>query len=286
MAKPMIKIYAVLLISLALCLLLLPSGLGRTAAWASDASVRIRLLGNQTAKAAENITGQAHVIFVFDDGWDSQYIYGYETLKKYEYCGCVAVIPSAVGTQGYMTYGELADLYSDGWDILNHTYNHVLLTGLPAEEQKKQICKARKWLISRGLSRGADIVVFPAGDYDTSILQTLAANDFSAGRSLKSLWSVKAACNLEDVEICNISPGMDFEYVKNAIDKAILAKSTVILLVHKIEPVTEDTYKQLPLENFSESWIMSMNVRINSLSLHNATACFAVMLFNNYGSSL
>lgn len=251
MSKPMIKIYIVLVASLALCILFAPGVLGYTSAWASETTVKIRLLAQRPAQAAEDTTGKARIVFVMDDGWDTQYTQGYAILKEYGFSGCIAVIPAAVDTEHYMTYTELADLYIDGWDMLNHTNNHVLLTGLPQDEQAQQMIRAKEWLESHRLQRGSDIVVFPGGEFDDVTLETLALNGFAAGRSLKSLWTAQAGCSLEDVEICNLVYHLNFEYVQSAIDKAIRTQSVLIVVVHKIEPVTDGQHMQLPPEYFS-----------------------------------
>jgi peptidoglycan/xylan/chitin deacetylase (PgdA/CDA1 family) len=251
MRKPMIKIYIVLVVSLILCVLLVPSGIGYTSAWAMDAAVRIRLMSHPHAQAATDTSDQARIVFVMDDGWETQYSQGYPILARYDYPGCIAVIPAAVGTAGYMTYGELADLYIAGWDMLNHTYNHTLLAGLPQESQREQMNQAREWLESRGLRRGSDTLVFPGGDFDSVTLSELLSSGYSAGRSLKSLWTAKSGCGLEDVEVCNLVSGLSFEYVQAAIDKAVRNSSALILVIHKIEPISDDTFMQVPPEGFT-----------------------------------
>lgn len=245
----MIKIYIVLAVSVVSFVLLMPAVLGHTSAWASDTVVRIELL-SQPAQAAEALPKETRIVFVMDDGWETQYTQGYEILKKYGYSGCIAVIPAVVDTKPYMTYRQLADLYLDGWDMLNHTYNHALLTGLPQEEQSEQMITAREWLDSHGLKHGANVVVFPGGGFDSVTLEALSTSQFSAGRSLKSLWTANAGCILEDVEICSIFDTVGFEYAKSAIDKAIRTGSTLILVVHKIEPVTDSHHMQIAPEDF------------------------------------
>lgn len=251
MRKPMIKIYAVLAVSLALCLLITPSVLGHTSAWSSGAAIRLKLLINKNASAASAVEDTARIVFIMDDGWETQYTQGYAILEKYDYPGCIAVIPAAVNTDGYMNYSELADLYIDGWDMLNHTNNHETLTGLTGDEQKDQLVKAREWLQSHGLRRGSDIVVFPGGGFDQATLQALKEEGFSAGRSLKSLWAVYTGCSLEDAEVCNLLPGLNMDYVKAAVDKAIHNHSTLLFVIHKLEPVSDDQHMQLPPEEFS-----------------------------------
>ena len=130
----------------------MPHVLGHTSAWSSDTAVHLRMLEEHQAQAAVDSSDTARIIFVMDDGFETQYSQGFAMLREYNYKGCIAVIPAAVETAGYMSYGELADLYLSGWDMLNHTYNHVTLAGLTAETQLKQMTDGRNWLESHGAS--------------------------------------------------------------------------------------------------------------------------------------
>lgn len=246
----MIKIYIVLIVSAVLCVMFVPAVLGYTSAWAANTTARIRLLG-QPAQTADATQDETHIVFVMDDGWDTQYTQGYSILKKYGYPGCIAVIPATVDTDNYVSYSELADLYMDGWDMLNHTYNHVQLTGMTQDKQAEQMIQARDWLTSHGLKRGSDVIVFPGGLFDAATLDALSTNHFIGGRSLKSLWTATAGCILEDVEVCSIYDDLSFDTVQAAIDKAIRGNSTLVLVIHKIEPVTEDQHMQVSPEDFS-----------------------------------
>lgn len=61
---------------------------------------------------------------VFDDGYISQYIEGFEYLARMGLKGTLAATKTLVGTNGYMTAAQLDDLYQAGWDIVNHASTH------------------------------------------------------------------------------------------------------------------------------------------------------------------
>ncbi len=203
-----------------------------------------------------------------DDGFESQYTRGYPILKQYGMKGCIAVIPTAVGSPNYMDYDQLAELYMAGWDMLNHTYNHETLAALSAERQKKQISEGSAWLKSHALSRGSDILVYPGGYNNASTLETLKNTGVKAARSLKSVWSSDLSCNIENVEVCNVISWTPHELVKAAVDKAADNCGTVVFVFHKIEPITDDTQMQVEERRFREmvEYIASLKDSINVIT--------------------
>ena len=272
MDKTLIKLYLVIALAAALMLVVLPNALGHTAAWTSDTLTRARLAAAGDVQPVSDITdkNKGEIVFVMDDGWETQYTAGYALLQNYGYKGCVAVIPAAVGMEGYMTYHQLADMYLDGWDLLNHTYNHISLPELPEIEQAEQMKRARKWLHARGFKRGADVLVFPGGSFDETTTQVMKKEGFTAGRSLKSLWDVRQDCSVEDVELCNLISGMPIEHAIKAADKAMNNGSAVIFMLHKIEPVTDGTYMQID-EPFLKQLLDYISANADRLSVVTIT---------------
>lgn len=240
-------------------------------------TARVRLeLAVKTGPAPKQgpVPGGAAVI-IMDDGWETQYTQGYQKLQAYGFRGCVAVIPALVGQYQYMNYRQLADLYLDGWDLLNHTYSHTDLLTLSPEEQRQQLNKARNWLKRRGFQRGADIVVYPQGSSGPGLTDLLAGEDYVAARSLDELWGVTKNAPLASVDIFNLISDSTFDEAKGAIDFAIAKKRVVILVVHKIEPVTVDTQMQLAEELFNQI-VEYMALKSDSLCTLTLTELMAI----------
>lgn len=254
MDRSLLKLYVILAASLSLVIICFPMTVAKTAGWAMETMTRAELTvySASTVKTKDTTAqGKGNVVIIMDDGWETQYTCGYQTLKQYNFKACISVIPATVNEYGYMSYRQLADLYMDGWDLLNHTYNHLNLLELSEIEQTRQINMARKWLSSRGFGRGGDIVIFPQGKSSKDLTQLLKDQGFVAARTLNGLWSAKANCTLEGVEIRNLISSISLDAVKEAVNKAINNQSTVILILHKIEPVTENTQMQLDEKMFN-----------------------------------
>jgi peptidoglycan/xylan/chitin deacetylase (PgdA/CDA1 family) len=246
MDKPLIKLYLFIGAATVLLVLLVPVALGHTSSWVEDAWTHVQLAtSDHVMSVAQPTEPKGHVVFVMDDGWETQYTAARPLFDKYGYTACIAVIPAAVGTENYMSYRQLADLYLDGWDMLNHTNNHLNLAELPEQTQAEQMARGRAWLNEHGLKRGSDILVYPGGAFNQATLDAMQREGFAAGRSLKSLWLTAQDCALEDAEVCNLISGMPLDIVKAAADKAMNNGSAVIFMLHKVEPVSDDTHMQI-----------------------------------------
>lgn len=253
MDKALLKLYLILALALFFAFKFIPATLVRASRRMMETMTRAELMiYNTSVKRAEagNDCSRANLIIIMDDGWETQYTRGYKILKQYNLRACIAVIPATVNEYGYISYRRLADLYLEGWDLLNHTYSHYNLLKLPEKEQREQMNKARAWLANRGFHRGGDIVVFPQGMASKELIKLVRDEGYAAARSLDDLWSAHADGWLENIEICNLISSISFDTVKEAVHRAVENQGTLILIVHKIEPVTVDTQMQLEEELF------------------------------------
>jgi peptidoglycan/xylan/chitin deacetylase (PgdA/CDA1 family) len=278
MDKPLVKMYLLLVGALVLSVVFLPVVVRRTSAWAGEAVTRGDLLAYESHADQQPTPPPADMgkaVIVMDDGWDTQYTCGYRILKQYGFKACVAVIPATIGKQGYLSYGQLAELYKDGWDLLDHTYNHRNLLALSEAEQRRQITKARGWLHAHLFYRGSNIVVYPQGKFSGAITELIKDEGFTAARSLRSLWTAETGCTREDVEICNLISSMPLATAQAALDKAMRNHSAVILVLHKIEPVTDDTEMQIE-ETFFLDIVKYMDAHRKDMDVVTMTGLLAV----------
>ena len=251
MRRPLLKLYIIIILALAASIVLLPGIVGKTSAWAAVTVTHadLALYNNRTHDTASAADG-ARIAIVMDDGWETQYTQAYKLLSEHGMKANIAVVPSLVDMPGYMTYQQLAEVYMAGWDLLNHTVDHIDLTRLNEDEQIRQITEARAWLYEHQFYSGADIVVYPNGAYNDITISALEQNNVIAARSLRSVWDAKLGCTREDIEICNLISNMTFSEITAAIDKAAANDSALILMLHKIEPVTDDTKMQFDAQDF------------------------------------
>jgi peptidoglycan/xylan/chitin deacetylase (PgdA/CDA1 family) len=81
------------------------------------------------------------------------------------------IVSGFTNSNGYMTEGQLSDLYNDGNEIGGHSLSHNNLTEVRGEEIKREICKDRSNLIEYGFD--VTSFAYPFGHYDDEAKQAV-----------------------------------------------------------------------------------------------------------------
>jgi Polysaccharide deacetylase len=179
-------------------------------------------------------TQKPMLIFTFDDGWDSQYTEAFKRMKKKGIPGMIAVVPSLVDTSGYMTLAQLKEVYNYGWDLSNHTYDHVNLKNVDKVTAEKQINDAEKWLKKQGFFRAADVVVYPQGGYNNDVIDIV--KNKRAARSIVEGIEPGIPCDKYKIKIRNVLNTVTPATANGWIDEIINTGGTLVLLWHKLVP--------------------------------------------------
>jgi len=99
-----------------------------------------------------------------DDGFDDDYKFAaYLSAKGIR--GTFFIIPSKIGTSGYLTLEQLHQIHSAGHLIANHGWSHKCLKtdNLSTAEFIEEVTKATDWMCTNGFSDGARIFALPGG---------------------------------------------------------------------------------------------------------------------------
>ncbi len=102
------------------------------------------LAGAGAARAADTV-----VTLNFDDGLASQYAHR-DILDRHGVKATFVINSAKVGTPGYMTWEQIAELAADGQEIGGHTLDHPHLTTLSQAAQRTEICDDRTALVAHG----------------------------------------------------------------------------------------------------------------------------------------
>ena len=183
------------------------------------------------------------VTLFFDDGWKDNYTRAYEIMKKIdpEIVAQLAIIPSRIGEERYLTREETVELHEAGWEISNHTYTHPYLTELSEEEIEEEVLAAYEYVREID-EEGAKHLAVPYSAVSPSVVDKLREltvtaryipggfNDYRYGIDRHALYFMEVTSRTEFVE------------VEAWINKAIEEKTWLILLFHRIEDPAEDRY--------------------------------------------
>ncbi|WP_312117977.1 polysaccharide deacetylase family protein [Brevibacillus reuszeri] len=174
-----------------------------------------------------------NIIFMFDDGWSSQYTEAFKYMGKYSMPGVCAVISGSVGWSGYCTEAQLREMYDNGWDLANHTVTHGDLTlHTDPANIEAELKGCSDWLNARGFTRASNIVAYPFGSFNDLVNQAMQSR--RAGRVTQEATNTTPPPSKSQIKtrsVYNTTPVAD---LKSYIDQAIGEGSTCLFLFHKL----------------------------------------------------
>lgn len=178
------------------------------------------------------IKGHAgNVIFIADDGWESQYTEFYRILQENGLKGNIAVIKNRVGNTGYMTEDQLKEVDLHGTSLINHTESHLALDTLDKESQRTELLNTKDYLTSIGAS-GGNMVAYPMGRFNQDTLDIMAEEGFIWGRSLKEGFELGEQTGNYTAFCKNLTGAVTAQAAKDIVVQAIETGSTVLFLNH------------------------------------------------------
>jgi peptidoglycan/xylan/chitin deacetylase (PgdA/CDA1 family) len=126
------------------------------------------------------------VAISFDDGWESVYTIAYPYMKARGIRGTLFIIESRINTAGYMTTAMLQELFDNGWDICNHTVNHINMSSYTEEQAYEELVGCRDWIRENGWDRNnsASHVAYPNGGYGDGVLAAMESLGMITGRTI------------------------------------------------------------------------------------------------------
>lgn len=115
------------------------------------------------------------VVFMFDDGNETDYTEAFPYLSQYDYPAISYVNTDIINDDGRLTEEQLAELTNDGWLVGSHTASHENLSELnDTAAIKRQVSTAKQWLIERGYTEGAQHFCYPYGGVDEQALEIVS----------------------------------------------------------------------------------------------------------------
>jgi peptidoglycan/xylan/chitin deacetylase (PgdA/CDA1 family) len=278
MDKNLLRTYSFIFINLILVILIFPFVLPNTSVFLNNITVICKNFIFISERKIYNTipdSNMGSITIIFDDGYESQYSEGYAAMKKCNIVGNVAVIPTRVGEENYMTLKQISDLYLNGWDILNHTYNHENLNALNYKQQLMQIIGAKLWFKIHGFKYANDILVFPGGINNEITFNILDKYKFKAARGLSSIWTISPNARLGDVIIYNLTDEISPQTAITLIDDAIAKKEHCIFIIHKVEDGYDSDHMKYSINDFKIiiNYISSKKDYIQILSMPNYLLC-------------
>jgi peptidoglycan/xylan/chitin deacetylase (PgdA/CDA1 family) len=135
---------------------------------------------------------QRSVVLTFDDGYKSFRQYGYPVLKELGFPATLFVYTDYVGAgRNALSWQELRELVAEGFDVQAHSKTHGDLRRIAGEPDAQYQRRMQAELaqpqeqFQKNLGRRADIIAFPYGSWDESLLGKAIEHGYVAAFSVR-----------------------------------------------------------------------------------------------------
>jgi peptidoglycan/xylan/chitin deacetylase (PgdA/CDA1 family) len=119
----------------------------------------------------------------FDDGNESIYTNAFSYMESIGlHKATIYVNPAVVGNAGKCTWEQLAEMYTAGWDIANHTQNHTDLRPLTQAQAEAEFSLAQAALDAHGFTRSSRHIAYPYGYYTDASDAAMITTGMLTGR--------------------------------------------------------------------------------------------------------
>lgn len=200
-------------------------------------------------KVGCNTVGVSQMLFTFDDGWYDVLEHGKPILDEKDFKATVwanyefALVDAHSDRDErlwYMNEEELNSIYSDGWDIGNHTYSHpddieyMIYDDLKWEYEENQ-----KWILSNGWISGAYHVCYPMGKYNELLFEILDELHVLTGRTTEYGIQALPVSDLYKLKCIYVGRDTPLDGIKSQVDRAVSTGSSIFFMLHRVEPEPE-----------------------------------------------
>ena len=184
------------------------------------ASLR-ELAGHDTRGTTRNSHLKNTAVITFDDGLASDYETAFPILASERVGADFFINPAYVGTAGFLTWSQIAEMQRAGMSFQSHGYEHVDLARLPIEEMERQM-RLSKQILEDKLSKSVDFISTPYGRTSPEVIRMAVQSGYSKVCTSRNWPAKQGEIVVNRVAIYSKTTVRDFErlLVGNAFDYA------------------------------------------------------------------
>lgn len=201
-----------------------------------------------------NIEGSTKILFTFDDAWKDVLTNGHSIMEEKGYKGTLWAVKDFAENepQEFLTVEELNTMYNNGWDIGNHSMEHLdTIAELPDSEARVHYEVNLNWLLQNGWTRAADHVCYPQGSHDLELIEVLKSLGVKTARTTIYAITPVSAEDIYRLKTIPVGKDIPMSLIKSEIDKAVQSVSSIMFMYHRIEQNPVDVYS-VSIDSFQE----------------------------------
>jgi peptidoglycan/xylan/chitin deacetylase (PgdA/CDA1 family) len=199
----------------------------------SDGANKISIDAGSAKRAASTpgkIGPTSMITFVFDDGYDTDYLVARAIFAQEGAVACSAITTDWINKPEYLTTAQIRGLSEAGWEIMSHTASHPNLKSLSSSAIDGELSHSKAALIALGLN--VKNLVYPYNK-SNEMVREIASKYYRSGRGGRNELNHGVENPFDLRSVSNRSH--DAREMKGYIDRAYVEKSWLIIYHHQID---------------------------------------------------
>ncbi|WP_158237466.1 polysaccharide deacetylase family protein [Halegenticoccus soli] len=178
-------------------------------------------------------TNKGQFMFTFDDIVTDVYETAFPIMQEYDLKGALAVPPAVIGYRNRINQDQLEEMHGVGWEIASHSDDLQGLYGLPREQQRKKLERAKEIIKGRGFG-DAPAFMYPGGACDNNTLELVSELHDVAFLTFKGAEKGLSQSALMNPHFVNRSRPNTDQAVINQVDPAIQYRGLYTMYLHYV----------------------------------------------------
>jgi peptidoglycan/xylan/chitin deacetylase (PgdA/CDA1 family) len=167
--------------------------------------------------------------FVFDDGYDTDYLVARDIFSGQGAVACSAITTDWINRPGYMSADQIIGLRDAGWEIMGHTATHPNLRSLTPAQVEEELSRSKAAL--EGIGAPVKNLVYPYNKSNETVRE-IARKYYRSGRGGKNKFNTAV---IDPYDLRSFSDTSDLAAMKRHIDRAYSEKDWLIIYHHEID---------------------------------------------------
>ncbi len=198
-------------------------------------------IDNASLVTLTDLFASGMITFAFDDGLTSQYQNAVPMLNAAGFKASFYIITNqpTSGDSGSMTWTQIKNLNSQGFEIGGHTRTHAALTTLSSSQLNSEVSGSYQDLVAQGLTPKS--FVYPLGDVNGAVEAAVKSAGYQVARG--SYYGLNGTVSDRyDLYDIRIDKSTSLASIQQYIDQAKADKRWLVLEIHDVVPSGGDDY--------------------------------------------